>query len=205
MNTWYIIAQILGIITITFEIITYQMKEKTKFFMVSSLSSFFWLLMFIAIGLATGMSTQLSLILAAVYSTVRNGLFYWMFKKDTPETKERGLRILLFMVALSLCAGVFTVLSAPPQVRWLHLLGVAASVLFAISQYLPGVHYVRGGVVLVAVLIGLTQTPINILEGDFRWNIMGIAIELAKVISVVVFYIRYLSQPKKSQIQFTKP
>jgi len=205
MNNWYIVAQALGIITIALEIVTYQMKEKTKFFMVSSLSSFFWLLMFIAIGFATGMDTQLSLILAAVYSTLRNGLFYWMFKRDTPETKEKGLRILLFMVALSLVAGVFTVLSAPPQVRWLHASGVIASVFFAISQYLPGVHYVRGGVVMVAVLIGLTQTPINILEGDFRWNIMGIAIELAKVTSVVVFYVRYLSEPKKSQIQLAKP
>jgi len=83
MNNWYIVAQLLGVITIILEIITYQMKEKTKFFMVSSMSSFFWLLMFIAIGLATGMDTQLSLILAAVYSTLRNALFYWMFKKVT--------------------------------------------------------------------------------------------------------------------------
>lgn len=205
MNYWYLIAQFFGIITIILEIVTYQLKDKTKFFMVSSLSSFFWLLMFIFIGLATGMDTQLSLILAAIYSTFRNGLFYWMTKMDTPETKERGLKILLFMVGLSLIAGVFTVLSAPPQVRWLHIIGVGASVVFAISQYLPGVHYVRGGVVFVAVIIGLTQTPINILEGDLRWNIMGIAIESAKVISVLLFYIKYLKEPKKAQLQLVKP
>lgn len=128
-----------------------------------------------------------------------------MHKKDTPEAKERGLRIILVFVGFVLLAGVFTVLSAPPQVRWLHILGVFAAVLFAVSQYLPGVHYVRGGVLMVAILVGLTQTPINILDGDFRWNIMGIAIESAKIISVVVFYVRYLSQPKKPQIVLAKP
>ena len=205
MNTWYIIAQVLGLITITFEIITYQIKDRTKFFMISSISSFFWLLMFIAIGLATGMDTQYSVMLAATYSTLRNALFWYMHKKDDPKTKEKLLRILLVMVAASLIAGVFTVLAAPPQVRWLHIAGVIASVIFAISQYLPGVHAVRGGIVVTAVFLGLTQTPINILEGDFRWNIMGIAIEAAKIISVIIFYIRFLSKPKEPQIILAKP
>ena len=205
MNAWYLIAQFFGIITITFEILTYQIKDKKRFFLISSISSFFWLLMFIAIGFATGMNTQLSLILAGVYSTIRNGLFFWMHKKDTPAAKERGLRIIIVFVGFVLLAGVFTVLSAPPQVRWLHILGVVAAVLFAVSQYLPGVHYVRGGVVIVAILVGLTQTPINILYGDFRWNIMGIAIESAKLISVAIFYIRYLAQPKEPQIILAKP
>jgi len=205
MSTWYIIAQIFGLITITFEIITYQIKDKQKFFLVSTISSFFWLLMFIAIGFATGMNTQLSLILAGVYSTIRNLIFFWMHKKDTPEAKERGLRTILVFVFFVLIAGVFTVLSAPPQVRWLHILGVIAAVLFAVSQYLPGVHYVRGGVLMTAILVGLTQTPINILSGDFRWNIMGLAIESAKIISVLVFYIRYLAKPKEPQIMLAKP
>ena len=205
MNTWYLIAQFFGVITIIFEIITYQIKEKKKFFLVSTISSFFWLLMFIAIGLATSMNTQLSLILAGVYSTIRNGLFYWMNKKDTPKTKELGLRILLSFVALVIVAGVFTILSAPPQIRWLHIAGLVAAVLFAVSQYMPGVHYVRGGVVLVAVLVMLTQTPLNILYGDFRWNIMGVMIESAKILSVVIFYIKYSLEPKKPQINFAKP
>jgi len=205
MNTWYIIAQILGVITITFEIITYQIKDKTKFFLVSSISSFFWLLMFIAIGLATGMNTQLSLILAGAYSTVRNSLFWWMHKKDTAIAKERALRTILVLIGFVLIAGVFTILGAPPQVRWLHILGVLAAIWFAISQYLPGVHYVRCGVLILAIVVGLTQTPINILYADFRWNIMGVAIELAKIISVVIFYIRYLSKPKEPQITLAKP
>jgi hypothetical protein len=205
MNYWYIVAQVFGAITIGFELFTYQIKDKTKFFLVSGIGSVFWLCMFIAIGLATGMSTQLSLILAAVYSILRNFIFFWMFKQNTPEAKERGLRIILVMVSLAIVAGIFTVLSAPPQIRWLHISGIVAAVLFAIGQYMPGVHYVRLSVLLVAVFVGLTQTPLNILYGDLRWNIMGILIELAKVSSVLVFYIRYAAQPKTSQIKFSKP
>jgi hypothetical protein len=205
MNIWYIIAQIFGVITITLEIVTYQIKDKKKFFLVSSTSSFFWLLMFIAIGLATGMDAQWSLVLAASYSTLRNSLFWYMQKKDDPKTKEILLRVLLVMVALSLVAGVFTVMAAPAQIRWLHASGVIASVFFAISQYLPGVHYVRIGVLITSIMIGLTQTPLNILYGDFRWNIMGVAIESAKIISVIIFYIRYILKPKEPQITLAKP
>ena len=205
MNTWYIVAQILGIITITLEIVTYQLKDKTRFFMVSTLSSFFWFLMFIAIGLATSLDTQLSVMLAGLYSTIRNGLFWWMHKKDTPAAKERALRTILVLVFFVLIAGTFTILSAPSQVRWLHILGLIAAILFAISQYLPGVHYVRGGVLMTAILVGLTQTPINILEGDFRWNIMGIAIETAKIVSVIVFYVKYAKEENKAHLKFAKP
>jgi len=42
------------------------------------------------------------------------------------------------------------------------------------------------------------------LEGDFRWNIMGIAIEAAKIISVIVFYARFAKEPDKPQLQFAK-
>ena len=64
-NTWFIVAQVLGLITIGFEFASYQIKDKTRYFLITGIGSFFWMTMFIAIGLATGMSTQLSLIVAA--------------------------------------------------------------------------------------------------------------------------------------------
>jgi len=204
MNTWYIIAQILGIITICFEFSSYQIKDKTKYFLVTGIGSFFWLTMFIAIGLATGMSTQLSLIVAATYSTFRNLIFYRIFSKNTPESKEAGLNFLLVMIAIALVAGTITVMNAPAEVRWLHILGMVAALGFVVGQYLPGVHYVRISVVIYAFIVLLTQTPMNILYGDFRWNIMGILIESAKILSVVVFYVRYAKEPKKPQLQFAK-
>ncbi|MCL2187847.1 MAG: hypothetical protein FWC16_02305 [Defluviitaleaceae bacterium] len=205
MNTWFIIAQVLGVITIGFEFASYQIKDKTRYFLVTGIGSFFWALMFVAIGLATGMSTQLSLIVAATYSTIRNLVFFGIFKKNTPQSKEIGLNFLLFMILVALVAGTITVLNAPAEVRWLHALGMVTALAFVIGQYLPGVHYVRITVVFYAVVVLLTQTPINILYGDFRWNIMGIAIESAKIISVAVFYARYANQPKQAQLVFAKP
>ncbi|MCL2224778.1 MAG: YgjV family protein [Defluviitaleaceae bacterium] len=205
INTWYIIAQILGVITIGFEFASYQIKDKTKYFLITGIGSFFWMLMFFAIGVSTGMGTQLSLIVAAIYSTIRNIVFWRIFSKNTPESKEAGLNFLLAMIVIAIVAGVFTVLNAPEQVRWLHILGLVVALGFVIGQYLPGVHYVRIAVVFYAIVVMLTQTPINILYGDFRWNIMGILIETAKIASVVIFYVRYSSQPKQAQLVFAKP
>ena len=205
MNIWFIIAQVLGLITIVFEFASYQIKDKTKYFMITGIGSFFWLLMFIAIGLATGLSTQFSLILAASYSTIRNLTFFGIFRKNTAASKETGLIFLLIMIVVAIVAGTFTVLNAPEQVRWLHIIGLFMAIGFVVGQYLPGVHYVRVSVVFYAIAVLLTQTPLNILYGDFRWNIMGIAIELAKISSVLIFYIRYSSQPKMPQVIFAKP
>ncbi|MCL2571654.1 MAG: YgjV family protein [Defluviitaleaceae bacterium] len=204
MNTWYIIAQVLGLITICFEFASYQIKDKTRYFLITGIGSFFWMTMFVAIGMATGMNTQLSLIVAATYSTIRNLVFYRIFLKNTPESKEAGLIFLLVMIGVAIIAGVLSIANSPEQVRWLHTLGMIAAISFVVGQYLPGVHYVRITVVIYAVVVLLTQTPLNILSGDFRWNIMGILIESAKIISVIVFYIRYAYEPKKPQLQFAK-
>ena len=205
MNMWFILAQVFGLITICFEFASYQIKDKTKYFLVTGSGSFFWMLMFICVGLATGMNTQISLIIASSYSTIRNLVFWQTFSRDTPKSKEFGINFLLVMIVIALVAGVLGILQAPPQVRWVHVLGMIGALSFVVGQYLPGVHYVRITVVFYAAAVLLTQTPLNILHGDFRWNIMGIAIESAKIISVVVFYVRYKDQPQKAKLQFAKP
>jgi len=205
MNTWYVIAQVLGVITICFEFTSYQIKDKTRYFLVTGIGSFFWMTMFIAIGLATGMSTQISLIIAGTYSAVRNLVFWRIFSKNTPQSKEAGLNFLLLMIVVALVAGALAIVNAPPQVRWLHTLGLITALSFVVAQYLPGVHYVRVAVVFYALVVILTQSPLNILYGDFRWNIMGILIELAKIASVAIFYIRFARDPKTPSLQFAKP
>ena len=204
MNNWYIAAQVLGLITICFEFASYQIKDKTRYFLITGIGSFFWMTMFVSMGLATGMSTQLSLVVAASYSTVRNLVFYRIFLKDTPQSKEAGLIFLLAMIGVAFIAGTLAIVNSPAEVRWLHTLGMIAAISFVIGQYLPGVHYVRITVVIYALVVILTQTPLNILYGDFRWNIMGILIESAKIISVLVFYVRFAKEPKKPQFQFAK-
>ena len=205
MNNWFILAQVLGAITIAFEFASYQIKNKSKYFLVTGIGSFFWMTMFVAVGFATAIDTQLSLIVAATYSTVRNIIFWRIFSKNTPQSKEFGLNFLLVMIVIAIVAGSLAVINAPAEVRWLHSIGMVAAIGFVVGQYLPGVHYVRITVVIYALLVILTQTPINILYGDFRWNVMGIAIELAKISSVLVFYMRYANEPKKPHLQFAKP
>jgi len=205
MGVWFIVAQILGLITICFEFASYQIKDKTKYFLITGIGSFFWAAMFVAMGLATGMDTQISLIVAATYSTVRNLVFFKIFSKNTPQSKEVGLIFLLVMVVVALVAGSLAVFNAPVEVRWLHIMGMIAALSFVIGQYLPGPHYVRITVVIYAIVVFATQTPINILDGEFRWNIMGMLIESAKIVSVIVFYIRYSTQPKVAQLRFAKP
>ena len=161
--------------------------------------------MFFAMGMATGMDTQMSLLVAASYSAIRNFVFWRTFAKNTPQSKEFGLIFLLAMIVIALIAGVLSIINSPEQVRWLHTLGMVAALSFVIGQYLPGVHAVRITVVFYAVVVILTQTPLNILYGGLRWNIMGILIELAKISSVVIFYIRFKNAPKKPHLQFAKP
>ena len=202
---WFIIAQILGVITIIFEFGSYQIKNKTKYFLVTGIGSFFWATMFVAIGIATGMDTQISLIVAATYSTIRNLVFWRTFAKNTPKSREFGVNFLLLMIVVALIAGSMAVINSPPEVRWLHILGMIAALSFVVGQYMPGVHAIRITVVFYAIVVFVTQTPVNILYGDFRWNIMGMLIESAKIISVIVFYIRLSKDPKKAQLQFQKP
>ena len=205
MSNWLIAAQVLGLITICFEFMSYQIKDKAKYFLCTGVGSLFWVFMFVCVGIATGIDTQLPVIIAAGYSTIRNFVFHYTFTKNTVATNEAGLIFLLVMIGFALIAGVITVVNSPEQVRWLHGLGLAAGIGFVVGQYLPGVHYVRITVVIYAIAVILTQTPINILYGDFRWNIMGILIETAKIASVVVFYVRYSFEPKKPALQFAKP
>lgn len=205
MNNWFIVAQILGAITIVFEFCSYQIKNKSKYFLATGVGSFFWMTMFVAMGLATGMDTQMSLIVAATYSAFRNLIFWRTFAKNTPQSKEFGINFLLVMIIVALVAGTLAIVNSPAEVRWLHTLGMIAALGFVIGQYLPGVHYVRIAVVFYATIVLLTQTPLNILYGDFRWNIMGILIELAKISSVVVFYMRFANEPKKPILKFAKP
>jgi hypothetical protein len=204
MNTWFMIAQVFGIVTMVFEFISYQKKEKAAYFLTTGIGSLFWTLMFIAMGLATGMSTQMSLIVAGTYSTVRNLVFHVTFKRDTVKSNEFGIRFLLVMIVIALIAGVLSIANSPAEVRWLQTIGMVGALSFVVGQYWPGVHAVRITVVIYAVAVFLTQTPLNILEGDFRWNIMGMAIEAVKIISVIIFYAKNSKEPNGSGLQLAK-
>jgi len=203
MNFWFILAQFLGLGTIIFEFISYQKKVKSEYFLATGIGSLFWIGMFFSIGMATGMATQISLIIAATYSTIRSFVFHVTFKKNTVKSNEFGLQFLLFMILVALVAGITSVASSPVEVRWLQTIGMITALAFVICQYLPGVHYLRISIVFYALAVIALNSPLNILYGDIRWNFMGIAIELSKIISVIVFYIRYSKNPEKSGLQLS--
>ncbi|MCL2255377.1 MAG: YgjV family protein [Firmicutes bacterium] len=196
MSPWFILAQVFGVVTITLEFISYQIKNRRKYFLFAGLSSLFWTGMFVFIGLATGMQTQFTLILAAAYSTIRALVFWWIFKKDTPKRRRAGKIFLAIMIVVALVAGAIGIIQTPAEVRWMHIVGFVFALGFVIGQYLPGRHYVRIAVVFYAAAVLLTQTPLNILYPDpstgLRWNIMGILIEVSKILSVIVFYLLLL-------------
>ena len=197
MNNWFIIAQIFGVITMGFEFASYQIKDKRQYFLVTGLGSLFWALMFLFVGLATSMDTQLSLVVAGTYSTIRNLVFWRIFKDDSAKSKRIGRIFLVFMMIIGVTAGIMTVINAPASVRWVHVLGMVTALTFVLGQYLPGDHYVRITVVFYAVAIMLTQSPLNILEGDLRWNITGILIEGTKIVSVLIFYVAVLYRKQR--------
>jgi len=188
MNTWFILAQVFGAVAMIFEFICYQIKERDKYFLMTGIGSLFWALMFVSIGMATSMDTQMSLVVAGTYSTIRNLVFWQIFKTDSPKSKQIGRIFLAFMMVIGITAGILSVLNSPEEVRWIHTLGAVTALMFVLGQYLPGDHYVRITAVLYAFAIMLTQTPLNILEGDIRWNVMGLMIEASKVVSVLIFY-----------------
>ena len=194
MNGWWIVAQVFGLITICFEFWAYQIKEKRKFFVVTGTGSIFWTLMFVSIGIATGMTTQFSTIIAGGFGVIRCAVFFWIY--GDPKRKKLGRIILLCFVAIAVVAGylaISAVFRYYPETAWIHLVGLFAAVGFIVGQYLPGKHPVRIAVVFYATMVILTQTPLNIMHPDpltgLRWNIMGIAIEIAKIIAVIVFYV----------------
>jgi len=202
MNNWFILAQAFGVGAMIFEFACYQVDqdyEKSKYFLFTGIGSFFWSLMFVSMGMATGMATQISLIVAGTYSAFRNLVFFGVFKKNTPASQKFGRRFLLAMMPIVITAGVMGVLQAPPEIRWIHIFGMITALLFVIGQYLPGNHYVRIAIVFYATAVLLTQTPLNILYGDFRWNIMGILIESSKIISVFVFYALQAVKAKRAR------
>jgi len=192
MTPWFIVAQILGAITICFEFASYQIKDKRKYLLVNGIGSAFWATMFLAIALHSSFDTMLSLIVVASYSSVRALVFWWIFAKDTPKRRKAGRIFLVCMLALALGGALFVIFTELPTTETQIIQGVALvfALGFVLGQYLPGKHPVRIAVFLYAIMLFLMQTPLMILEGDGigRWNIMGMLIEISKMMSVLMFY-----------------
>ncbi|MCL2587668.1 MAG: YgjV family protein [Firmicutes bacterium] len=199
MSAWFIIAQVFGIITIVFEFASYQIKDKRKYLLVNGIGGIFWTIMFVAIGMATSLSTQLSLIIVGAYTTTRALVFWWIFKHDTKRRRMAGRIFLIVMVIIAISAGIYVIVGLPTrEVRILQSIALVFALGFVIGQYMPGKHPVRITVFFYAIMLLLTQTPLNILYAEpplnFRWNPMGMLIEMSKIASVIVFYFLFFQK-----------
>jgi len=195
ISTWFIVAQVLGVITICFEFASYQIKNKQTYLLVNGIGSAFWAFMFLAVGMATTMSTQITLFIVGIYSSARALVFFWIFQKDTIKRRRIGKGFLIFMIFVALSAGI-TMITRLPTTGTIILQAVSLvfALGFVIGQYMPGKHPVRISVFFYAIMLLLNSTPLAILDGNGieRWNIMGIAIEASKIISVLLFYIIFV-------------
>jgi len=199
MSVWFIVAQVLGVLVIVFEFSSYQIKDKRKYLLVNSIGSLIWAFMFLFVGVATSMSTQILLFLIGLYSSLRAFVFWWILAKDTAKRRKAGKIFLYTMIFLALSIGTYTVTRLPtPETRMLQAILLVFALGFVIGQYMPGKHAVRVAVFMYAAVLLLTQTPLNILYAEpplnLRWNPMGMAIEAAKMVSVIVFYFMFLQK-----------
>ena len=191
MSLWFIIAQVLGVITIVLSFISFQIKNKRKYLLIEGITSTFWAAMVLCMGFATTMSTQLNLFIVGIYSASRAFVFWWIFAKDTPKRKRYGKIFLMFMLAVAVSLGIYRITQLPTTTTIIiQSITLLTAIGFVIGQYLPGKHPLRISVFLYSILLFINSTPLVILDGNTleRWNIMGMLIETSKIMSVFVFY-----------------
>ena len=128
---------------------------------------------------------------SAAFGVIRSLIFWWIFAENTKKRIIAGKVALYIFLAISLVVGIMainTAMKTDVVAGYIQLFSMVCAVLFVIGQYLPGNHFVRIFQVLYSIAMFLIATPLNILEGDFRWNIMGMVIESFKIISIIFFY-----------------
>lgn len=173
---WIIVAQILGVVTIIFDFISYQIKDQRKYLLVFSIGSLFWMLMFIAGG------AEVSPILAAAFSVLRGMVFWWIFAKNTKRRQIGGRVFLGVALLIGIGGAIVGLLNATPGTEWLQIIMLVTALLFVVGQYLPSKHYVRVFAIFYATAMLMLNTPLVV------FNPMGIMIEAAKILSIIVFY-----------------
>jgi len=191
LSIWFILAQVMGLITICFEFVSYQIKNQRNYLLVTSIGNIFWMLMFLFMGLHTSLSNMQAMVFAAAFGVARGLIFWWIFGKKTRRRKIIGRVALYVSLAVAIPFTIMTIVRLPYNAQIvIQSIGLFTALLFIIGQYLPSKHYLRVFVFMYATMMLLANTPLNIRDenGVGYWNYMGIIIELAKLTSVLVFY-----------------
>ncbi|MCL1900338.1 MAG: hypothetical protein FWG11_07515 [Promicromonosporaceae bacterium] len=176
--TRFIIAQVLGLLTLALNFWSYQTEDQRKYFVRFGFGSLTWMGMFIAIG------SQIPVILVALVSTVRPFMFYAALKADTPFSRMFARRTMYTTLAISFIGAISIIPFMRPETIPLQIALAVTGVLFIVGQYLPGVYLVRVFAVFYAWAVLLLNTPLD------TFNPMGIIIESFNIIAVVWFFVR---------------
>jgi len=202
MELWFILAQVMGVITICIEFASYQIKNHRRYLLCTSVANVFWALMFLFMGLHTSMGIAIIMLLAAGFGVLRGLVFWWIFAKESKKRKIAGRSVLVVSMIILLVAAVIAIINLDTTTqKIIQGLGLLTGLLFVVGQYLPSKHYLRVFVFMYATMVLIGNTPLVLIDnyGVGHWNIMGIAIELSKILSVAIFYIIYAHRFAKNK------
>jgi len=174
----FVLSQVMGLICLVLVYFSLQIKNQRKMLLVNGIGSLFWLLMFIFVG------AQLPMILIGIMATIRPLVFWWIMAKESPKRTKIGKIFLYFCLVVGMIGAVVSLINLDrPETLWIQILALATGIIFIVGQYLPSKHYVRIFSVTYALALILANTPLD------TFNPMGIAIEAAKILSVIIFYV----------------
>ena len=172
----FVIAQVLGLAVIAFDFWSFQMSQQHKYFQRTTISSVFWLAMYVVMG------AQEPILIVATFSLLRNCVFTWAFSTDSPRRRMIARRTMYTSLVVAVVAAFWRIPQSDPGTHWIQILLALGVVAFVVGQYMPGVYLVRYTALFYAVTVILTNTPLD------TWNPMGIVIELNKIVAIVVFF-----------------
>jgi len=173
----FIIAQAIGLGVLAFDFISFQQKEQRKYFGYTAISSALWITMFALVG------AQIPILLVSAVSTVRNVIFWWSLRIDSPKRRMIARRTMYTSLVLALISSTMAIPAARPGTRIFQVFLLFGVLAFVVGQYLPGIYPLRITSLFYAATIILVNTPLD------TFNPVGIIIEVNKILAIVVFFV----------------
>jgi len=186
MQFW--IGQGLGLIVLLFDFLSFQQNDQRKYFFYTAFSSLFWIGMFGFVG------AQLPVLLVACVSTIRNFIFWWALKADTPKARMIARRTVYCSLVLALIAAAITIPGVREGTVWVQIVLLITLLAFVCCQYMPGIWLVRISGIFYAGALIISNSGLD------TFSLVGILIEANKIISILVFFAIYYKKKKKREV-----
>jgi len=183
----FIIAQAIGLGVLAFDFLSFQQKVQRKYFGYTAVSSLLWVTMFALVG------AQIPILLVSLVSTVRNVIFWWSLRVDSPKRRMIARRTLYASIVLALVSSVIAIPDARPGTRMFQVFLLFGVLAFVIGQYLPGIYPLRLTSLFYALTVILVNTPLD------TFNPVGIIIEVNKILAIVLFFVLLARQNRETR------